>query len=124
MNVNQKGNMGLLKVMEDLYNKGYHCFVPFDDYSPVDLIVLDKTGNVKRLQVKYRTLNKKHKRYELSARSVINGKVVPIDRNLIDGWAVYLANDEKIVYLTLEIMEGKNNHYIKQGIYECYKTCL
>ena len=113
MNVNEKGNIGLIKVMADLYNKGYHCFTPFDDHSPVDLITLDKIGNVRRLQVKYRSLDKKRNHYELSARSVVNGKVIPIDRSLIDGWAVYLADEDKVVYLSLGIMEGKKVHYIK-----------
>ena len=36
MNVNEKGNLGLLKVITDLYSKGFTCFTPFDDYNPVD----------------------------------------------------------------------------------------
>jgi hypothetical protein len=120
MNVNEKGNIGLIKVMADLYSKEYHCFTPFDDHSPVDLITLDKIGNVRRLQVKYRSLDKKRNHYELSARSVVNGKVIPIDRTLIDGWAVYLADADKVVYLSLSIMEGKGCHYIKPGRYEEY----
>ena len=122
MNVNEKGNIGLIKVMADLYSKGYHCFTPFDDHSPVDLITLDKAGNVKRLQVKYRSISEKRKHYELSARSVVNGKTIPINRNLIDGWAVYLSDEDKVVYLSLDIMEGKGVHYIKPGTYEEYGT--
>jgi len=122
MNVNEKGNIGLIKVMADLYSKGYHCFTPFDDHSPVDLMTLDNTGNVKRLQVKYRSIGEKRKYYELSARSVVNGKTIPIDRSLIDGWAVYLADEDKVVYLSLDIMEGKGVHYIKPGTYEDYGT--
>jgi len=120
MNVNEKGNIGLIKVMADLYSKGYHCFTPFDDHSPVDLITLDKTGNARRLQVKYRSVSEKRKHYELSARSVVNGKTIPIDRTLIDGWAVYLADEDKVIYLSLDIMEGKGVHYIKPGTYEEY----
>ena len=44
MNVNEKGNIGLIKVIADLYSKGYHCFTPFDDHCAVDLIALDKNG--------------------------------------------------------------------------------
>ena len=113
MNVNEKGNVGLIKVMADLYSKGYHCFTPFDDHSPVDLISLDKTGQVKRLQVKYRSLSEKRNRYELAARSVVNGKSIPLDRDLIDGWAVYLADADSVVYIPLDTMDGKGVHYIK-----------
>ena len=113
MNVNEKGNIGLIKVMADLYSKGYHCFTPFDDHSPVDLITLDKTGKIIRLQVKYRSLSEKRNHYELSATSVVNGKAKPIDRNLIDGWAIYLSNADKVVYMPIEKMNGKGVHYIK-----------
>ena len=122
MNVNEKGNIGLIKVMADLYTKGYHCFTPFDDHSPVDLISMDKSGICKRLQVKYRSLSEKRNHYELSARSVVNGKVIPIDRSLIDGWAVYLADEDKVVYLGVDLMEGKGVHYIKPGTAEDYGT--
>jgi len=113
MNVNEKGNIGLIKVIADLYSKGYHCFTPFDDHSPVDLISLDSTGQIRRLQVKYRSLSEKRNSYELSARSVVNGKTIPIDRNLIDGWAVYLSDADKVVYISIDIMNGKGVHYIK-----------
>ena len=120
MNVNEKGNIGLIKVMADLYSKGYHCFTPFDDHSPVDLITLDSTGDVRRLQVKYRSVSEKRKHYELSAKSVVNGKSIPINRNLIDGWAIYLADEDKVIYLSLNVMEGKGVHYIKPGTFEEY----
>jgi hypothetical protein len=113
MNVNEKGNIGLIKVMADLYSKGYHCFTPFDDHSPVDLISLDNTGKARRLQVKYRSLNKNRNHYEISARSVVNGKTIPIDRNLIDGWAIYLADIDTVVYMPISKMDGKGVHYIK-----------
>ena len=37
-----------------------------------------------------------------------------------EGWAVYLANEDKVVYLSLGIMEGKGCHHIKPGRYEEY----
>ena len=120
MNVNEKGNIGLIKVMSDLYSKGYHCFTPFDDHSPIDLVAMDKQGNIKRLQVKYRSLNLKRQYYELYARSVVNGKPIPVDRNLIDSWAVYLADEDTIVYVPVGMMEGKSVHYIKPGNLEKY----
>ena len=124
MNVNEKGNIGLIKVMADLYSKGYHCFTPFDDHSPVDLISLDKTGQVCRLQVKYRSLSEKRNHYELSARSVVNGKVIPIDRNLIDGWAIYLSDVDKVIYIPIDKMNGKGVHYIKPNDVKDLETVL
>ena len=120
MNVNEKGNIGLIKVIADLYSKGFYCFTPFDDHNPVDLISMDKNGNTKRLQIKYRSLDKKKNRYELSAKSVVNGKRVPIDRELIDGWAVYLADEDQVIYLPKSVMDGKGVHYIKPNTYQEY----
>ena len=113
MNVNEKGNIGLIKVIADLYSKGYHCFTPFDDHCPVDLIALDKAGKSSRIQVKFRSLSEKRQHYEISATSVVNGKAKPIDRELIDCWAVYLSNIDRVVYLPITLMEGKKVHYIR-----------
>ena len=112
MNVNQKGNIGLLKVISDLYDKGFTAFKPFDDYNPVDLIAMDPAGKTFRLQVKYRSMDPKSKRYEIAARSMVNGKSVPIDKSLLDCWAVYLADLDRVVYMPVSIMEGKGVHFI------------
>lgn len=96
MNVNQKGVIGLTQVIADLAKKGYECFLPVHDYSAVDLIVM-KDGITKRLQVKYREF--KSGVAEIGFSSVINGKKVPIDLNLIDGWAIYFATVDKVGYV-------------------------
>jgi len=111
MNVNEKGSIGLIKVIADLYSKGYHCFTPFDDYCPVDLIALDKSGKSFRIQVKYRSPGRGDK-YEISASTVVNGKGVPINKNLIDYWAVYLADLDQVVYMQASVLENKGVHYI------------
>lgn len=116
MNVNEKGHIGLLKVITDLYARGLHCYTPFDDYSPVDLIALDDNGKVTRIQVKYRSPDK-YGRYEISARSVVNGKSKPINKNMIDRWAVYLSDKDKVVYLPVDLMEGKGVYYIGEKNY-------
>ena len=109
MDVNEKGVKGLLKVMDDLQEKGYYTFPAFDDHSPVDLIAMDSKGNTFRLQIKYRSRDsrKKKPRYELRTSSVVNGKRIENDKNCIDGWAVYLAEDKKIVYLHKSIVKNK-----------------
>jgi hypothetical protein len=43
---------------------------------------------------------------------MVNGKGVAIDRNLIDYWAVYLSDIDKVVYMSIDIMNGKKVHYI------------
>lgn len=111
MNVNEKGVKGLLKVMDDLQDKGFYTFPAFDDHSPVDLIALSKDGKTYKLQVKYRTKDsrKVSEKYDVYASSVVNGKRVPIDRTMIDGWAVYLSDSKKVVYINVNLFEGKNS---------------
>lgn len=109
MNVNEKGVKGLIKVIDDLSDRGYYVYPAFDDHSPVDLIAMSKQGRLLRLQVKYRTPmpGKVSERYELHARSMVNGKSVPIDRSLIDGWAVYMAGCSRVKYIPVAAFEGK-----------------
>jgi hypothetical protein len=113
MNVNEKGNLGLIKVLADLYSKGYHCFTPFDDYSPVDCIAMNKGGKIFRIQIKYRSPDK-FDRYELPARSVVNGKSIPINKDLIDCWAVYASDIDRVLYFPLSKMGDKGCHYIRK----------
>jgi hypothetical protein len=110
MNVNEKGVKGLIKVIDDLQEKGFLVFTSFDDHSPIDLIAVDKHGKSYRLQVKYREKNprKIKERYGIQATSVVNGKKIPIDRSMIDGWAVYLSNSKKVVYINKTLLDGKN----------------
>lgn len=111
MNVNEKGVKGLIKVLDDVSDRGLYSFPAFDDHSPVDIVVMSREGKMCRLQVKYREpmANKTVERYELHARSMVNGKSVPIDRKLIDGWAVYLQGRKSIKYIPVAAMEGKNS---------------
>lgn len=111
MNSNEKGVVGLIQVVADLYSKGFTCFLPFDDYNPVDCIALNNQGKAFRLQVKYKSPNK-HNSYDVAAFSVVNGKKIKINRDLIDFWAIYLADKNKVVYMRVDAMQGKNSKRI------------
>ncbi len=118
MNVNQKGVSGLIKIIDDLQSKGYYVFPAFDDHSPVDLIAMDLFGQCFRLQIKYREKdpNKKSEKYEIRTSSVVNGKRVENDRNLIDGWAVYLADAKKIAYIHKNFLKDKKGLTIDPSV--------
>ena len=107
MNVNQKGTIGLIKVIDDLYHQGLQCYLPFDDYSPVDLIAIDKNGFTYRIQVKYKSSDT-----TLATRSIVNGQPIQIDRSLLDGWAVYLAEHDKVIYIPIEFMKDRKTHRV------------
>ena len=101
MNVNQKGMKGLLQVMADLHQRNFYLFPAFDDYSPIDLVAASPEGKLYRFQVKYKTVDPRAKRpiYGLSATTVNGGVKRKINLDMIDGWAVYLSNDDKVVYV-------------------------
>ena len=133
MNVNQKGSIGLIETIRDLTKKGYECFTPMHDYSPVDLIVMDSAFKTFRLQVKYRELFRGI--IEVNFRSMVNGKAKAIDMNAIDGWAVYCPEVESVVYVSkhevdltkggfaFRLTEGKNSvnkDKVKRKVYMEY----
>lgn len=72
---------------------------------------MNNLGKTLRLQIKYREpiTRLQVERYELAAKSTINSKAVPIDRNLIDGWAVYLANRNEVKFVPLSAMGNKKS---------------
>lgn len=51
-------------------------------------------------------------RYEIAAQSMVNGKGVPINRGLIDYWAIYLSDIDQVIYMPVSAIEGKGVHYI------------
>ena len=114
MNVNEKGSIGLIEVIRDLTKKGYECFTPLHDYSAVDLLVMDKHFQVKRLQIKYRKFEDDNV-LELPFNTVVNGKRVPIDFSAIDGWAVYIPDVETVCYIPKNIVpEGNKSFRIRK----------
>lgn len=98
--VNDKGSIGVAKVLSDLLSKDYFVFMPFDGASPVDLVVADKRMNLRRLQIKYRVLNR-YGSIGILLSSVVNGKTVPIDVTKIDGWAIYCPQTDLVYYVSL-----------------------
>lgn len=96
MNVNLKGDIGLIETIRKLTHEGFECFLPMNDHSPVDLIAM-KDCRLHRLQVKYRTLVRGH--IDVPLHSVVNGKKVPINVDAIDGWAVYCPEVDEVVFI-------------------------
>ena len=114
MNVNEKGNIGLIEVIRDLNKKGYECFTPFHDYSAVDLIIMNKKNELKKLQIKYREFTNDTAVVEFV--SVVNGKRIPIDLTAIDGWAIYIPEVEKVCYISkTQIKENTRSFRIRKN---------
>ena len=115
MNVNQKGSIGLIEVIRDLTKKGFECFTPIHDYSAVDLIAM-KDYKVYRLQVKYR--EEFRNAIEVHFSSMVNGKSIRIDIEMIDGWAVYCPQVESVVYISksdVDLTKGSFSFRLQEG---------
>jgi hypothetical protein len=102
---NKKGNIGLIKVMLDLTMKGYFIFTPISDTTCVDLIASDEKMNLKKFQIKYKTLN--NGCLTIRTSSVVNGKNIPIDLTKIDIWAIYCKDNDKVYYIPSNMLIGK-----------------
>jgi hypothetical protein len=51
-----KGDIGLAKVIADLTVKGYVACIPLSEHQPYDIVVIGKSGEAIKLQVKYASL--------------------------------------------------------------------
>lgn len=101
MNTNEKGNIGLAKVICELVKNRYSCFLPFTDTTCVDLIVGNHLMETKRIQVKYRQKNNRGI-IDVPLETVVNGKKIPIDRTKIDCYIIYCPDNDKIYYVELK----------------------
>jgi hypothetical protein len=106
MNTNEKGNIGLAKVITDLTEKGYNCFLPFTDTTCIDLIVSNKKMNTLRVQVKHKKIT--DGTIAIRCGSVINGKTVKIDKSMIDYFMIYCPDNKEIYYLPISKFKDFN----------------
>ena len=117
MNVNAKGALGLIEVVRDLSKHGYECFLPFHDYSEVDLISMNPNYKLHKLQVKYRSTYRGV--INVAFRTTSMGKHTPINFDAIDGWAVYCPEIDKVVYINkseVDLTKGGIDFRLTEGL--------
>ncbi|MDN3018480.1 group I intron-associated PD-(D/E)XK endonuclease [Paenibacillus sp. BSR1-1] len=115
-----KGDLGVLKAQVDLFEKGYMILLPQTEHAPFDLVIY-KNQTFKRVQVKYRELNKKgilEVRFRSSystSNGIVNKKV---DKNQIDIYGIYCPQTDECYYFdpktfknsfSLRVETPKNN---------------
>ncbi len=121
-----KGDLGVLKVKLDLFEKGFLILNPETEHAPFDLVIY-KNGVYKSVQVKYRSLNKRGT-LEIAFRSTYcntNGLVVkPVKTEVIDIYAIYCPDTDECYYfnpqqqnksIALRVNTSRNNQ--QQGIH-------
>jgi hypothetical protein len=100
MTTNEKGNIGLSKIIMNAVENGYQPFLPFTDTSVIDLVLANKELISKNIQVKYIKQNKNGSLL-IPLQSVVNGKRVTNNFTNIDAFAIYTPEIDKVFYVPL-----------------------
>ena len=117
-----KGDLGVLKAQVSLYEQGYLILQPVTEHAPFDLVAY-KDGVFKRIQVKYKSLDKTgaltiHFRSCWADKNGTHMKAV--NKEDIDLYCVYCPETDECYYLdpndhdssvTLRVEAPKNNQY-------------
>ena len=115
-----KGDLGVLKAQVSLYEQGYLLLQPVTEHAPFDLVAY-KDGLFKRVQVKYKSLDKTgaltvHFRSSWADKNGTHMKAV--DKGQIDLYCIYCPETDECYYLdpkeydksvTLRVETPKNN---------------
>jgi PD-(D/E)XK endonuclease len=116
-----KGDEGLGQVIGDLMTHGVHVAVPLSEHLPFDLIAIGEQGDMRRVQVRYRTsLDAAHVRCHLGTswadRNGTHKRA--FDGASIDALAIYcpsprtfaylLSNELNASYVNLRFSKAKN----------------
>lgn len=100
-----KGEIALTKIMADLIEKGFQCYIPLTEHGPIDLIISDEFGkNVKRLQIKHSSTGLIENRKTWKIKGIY--KTVFYKKDDFDYYGIYLPTVQKCIYLPFE-MGGK-----------------
>jgi hypothetical protein len=95
-----KGDLGVLKAKVDLFEQGYLILNLETEHAPFDLVIY-KDDNFKRVQVKYRSLNKRGT-LEVAFRNCYcntQGTMFKkVDKTCIDIYAVYCPDTDLCYY--------------------------
>lgn len=108
----EKGDIGLTQIIADLTKKNIQIALPISEHLPFDLIAIDTDGELARISVKYREINKEGV-VEVPLRTISNNsqgyKIKIADLNKIDGFAIYCPTTEKCYYVDSKELKGMKN---------------
>ena len=96
-----KGDLGVLKAQVDLFEQGFTVCVPLTEHSPFDLVAY-KEGEFRRVQVKYRALNKYGAldvKFSTCWADRNGTHTVPVDKDEVDLYCVYCPDTDQCYYL-------------------------
>ncbi len=104
-----KGDLGVLKAQVDLFEQGFTILAPMTEHAPFDLVAY-KDGKFRRVQVKYRRLDR-HGKLDIKFSTCWTDKngthTVPIDKSEVDLYCIYCPDTDGCYYLDPSIF-GSN----------------
>jgi hypothetical protein len=106
MDSNKKGNIGLIKIIDDLVENNFFPFLPFTDTTIVDLVVSNENMELKKFQIKYKKIDK-FGCINLSTQRVIDRKKVDTDLTKFDYYGVYCPDNKKTYYIPTSVFVNK-----------------
>lgn len=114
-----KGDLGLLKAQLDLFRQGFMILNPMTEHAPFDLVIY-KERNFKRVQVKYKSVDKNGSLCVYFRSSWTDKKgthMRPVDKKEVDLYCVYCPDTDACYYfdpkkfkrsVTLRVNNPKN----------------
>ena len=99
-----KGDLGVLKAQIDLFEQGFTIFMPLTEHSPFDLVAY-RGGEFKRVQVKYRALDRFGKidvKFSTCWADSRGTHTSRIDKSEVDLYCVYCPDTDECYYLRPE----------------------
>jgi hypothetical protein len=102
-----KGDLGAIKAMADMAEKGWSVFAGLSEHQAFDFAAY-KDGRFLRVQVKYRTLVRGTLLLDLKATwSDRNGiHKVPIDRSAFDLLCIYCPDTDRCYYVSADELDA------------------
>lgn len=115
-----KRSIGKSQAIAEFVKQGYEVFLPFDDRSPCDPLVM-KDGKISRVSIKYTAQQDKTSQswlVELRTVSRRNHGAVVVklfDKTSVDLLAVYVSEEDGIVILNAADVRGATRISIRMG---------
>lgn len=100
-----KGAIGELLVASHLLKQGWHVLFPYGENHRYDLVV-EKSGQFRRLQVKYCT--PKNNTLRVNCRSSNNWSVLQYTADEIDAYAVYDPLHDHVYFVPIHAFKNRN----------------
>jgi hypothetical protein len=96
-----KGDLGVLKAQVDLFEQGFTILAPLTEHAPFDLVAY-KNGEFRRVQVKYRQLDRFGKmdiKFSTCWTDRQGTHTVPVDKTEVDLYCIYCPDTDECYYL-------------------------